>query len=144
MDPTTFTPVSSLIGGALIGVAAVLMMATTGRVAAVSGIVSRLLPPYQDGEAPSRTAFVAGLLLAPMLYTVGSGSAIAHTVSSNLPLLALAGLLVGAGAVLGSGCTSGHGVCGIARRSPRSIASTLMFMATAFLTVFVMRHLVGA
>jgi len=144
MDPTTFTPVSSLIGGALIGVAAVLMMATTGRVAGVSGIVSRLLPPYQDGEAPSRTAFVAGLLLAPMLYTVGSGSAIAHTVSSNLPLLALAGLLVGAGAVLGSGCTSGHGVCGIARRSPRSIASTLMFMATAFLTVFVMRHLVGA
>jgi len=75
---------------------------------------------------------------------VGSGSAIAHTVASNLPLLALAGLLVGAGAVLGSGCTSGHGVCGIARRSPRSIASTLMFMATAFLTVFVMRHLVGA
>jgi len=144
MDPTTFTPVSSLIGGALIGVAAVLMMATTGRVAGVSGIVSRLLPPYQDGEAPSRTAFVAGLLLAPMLYTVGSGSAIAHTVSSNLPLLALAGLLVGAGAVLGSGCSSGHGVCGIARRSPRSIASTLMFMATAFLTVFVMRHLVGA
>ncbi|HEU4378524.1 MAG TPA: YeeE/YedE thiosulfate transporter family protein [Hyphomicrobiaceae bacterium] len=144
MDPTTFTPVSSLIGGALIGVAAVLMMATTGRVAGVSGIVSRLLPPYQDGEAPSRTAFVAGLLLAPMLYTVGSGSAIAHTVASNLPLLALAGLLVGAGAVLGSGCTSGHGVCGIARRSPRSIASTLMFMATAFLTVFVMRHLVGA
>ena len=144
MDPTTFTPVSSLIGGALIGVAAVLMMATTGRVAGVSGIVSRLLPPYQDGEAPSRTAFVAGRLLAPMLYTVGSGSAIAHTVASNLPLLALAGLLVGAGAVLGSGCTSGHGVCGIARRSPRSIASTLMFMATAFLTVFVMRHLVGA
>ena len=128
MDPTTFTPVSSLIGGALIGVAAVLMMATTGRVAGVSGIVSRLLPPYQDGEAPSRTAFVAGLLLAPMLYTVGSGSAIAHTVSSNLPLLALAGLLVGAGAVLGSGAAAAGMACAaspVARhaRSPRPSCS---------------------
>jgi len=144
MEPTTFTPVSSLIGGVLIGLAAVLMMGTTGRVAGVSGIVSRLLPPYQDGEMPSRAAFVAGLLLAPVLYTAASGSPVAHTVSSNLPLLGVAGFLVGAGAVVGSGCTSGHGVCGIARLSRRSLASTLMFMATAFATVFVMRHLVGA
>ena len=144
MEPTTFTPVSSLIGGVLIGLAAVLMMATTGRVAGVSGIVSRLLPPYQDGEAPSRAAFVAGLVLAPVLYTTVSGLPVAHSVSSNLPLLAAAGLLVGAGAVVGSGCTSGHGVCGMARLSPRSMASTLMFMATAFVTVFVMRHVVGA
>jgi uncharacterized protein len=144
MEPTTFTPVSSLIGGVLIGLAAVLMMATTGRVAGVSGIVSRLLPPYQDGEGPSRLAFVAGLLLAPLLYTAVSGAPVAHTVSSNLPLLGVAGLLIGAGAVVGGGCTSGHGVCGIARLSTRSIASTLMFMATAFVTVFVMRHLVGA
>ena len=143
MEPTTFTPVSSLLGGVLIGLAAVLMMATTGRVAGVSGIVSRLLPPYQDDEAPSRAAFVAGLVLAPLLYMVVSGLPVAHVVSSNLPLLAIAGLLVGAGAVVGSGCTSGHGVCGMARLSPRSIASTLMFMATAFVTVFVMRHLVG-
>ena len=144
MEPTTFTPVASLIGGVLIGLAAVLMMATTGRVAGVSGIVSRLLPPYQDGEAPSRAAFVAGLVLAPLLYTAVSGLTVVHTVSSNLPLLAVAGLLVGVGAVVGSGCTSGHGVCGMARLSPRSMASTLMFMATAFVTVFVMRHLVGA
>ena len=144
MEPTTFTPISSLLGGVLIGLAAVLMMATTGRVAGVSGIVSRLLPPYQDGEAPSRLAFVAGLVLAPVLYAAVSGSAVAHTVSSNLPLLAVAGLLVGAGAVVGSGCTSGHGVCGVARLSRRSLASTLVFMATAFVTVFVMRHLVGA
>jgi uncharacterized membrane protein YedE/YeeE len=144
MEPTTFTPIASLIGGVLIGLAAVLMMATTGRVAGVSGIVSRLLPPYSDGEAPSRAAFVAGLLLAPVLYTTVSGLPVAHVVSSNLPLLAVAGLLVGAGAVVGSGCTSGHGVCGIARLSPRSMASTLMFMTTAFATVFVVRHLVGA
>lgn len=144
MEPTTFTPISSLLGGVLIGLAAVLMMATTGRVAGVSGIVSRLLPPYQDGEAPSRAAFVTGLVLAPLLYVAASGSAVPHTVSSNLPLLAVAGLLVGAGAVVGSGCTSGHGVCGVARLSRRSLASTLVFMGTAFVTVFVMRHLVGA
>jgi uncharacterized membrane protein YedE/YeeE len=144
MEPTTFSPVSSLIGGMLIGLAAVLLMATTGRVAGVSGIVARLLPPYRDGEGLSRLAFVAGLLLAPMLYTAAGGAPVAHTVSSNLPLLAVAGLLVGAGAVVGGGCTSGHGVCGIARLPSRSIASTAVFMATAFATVFLMRHVVGA
>jgi uncharacterized protein len=144
MEPTTFTPASSLVGGVLIGLAAVLMMATTGRVAGVSGIVSRLLPPHRDGEGPSRLAFVAGMVLAPLLYTAASGSPVVHAVSSNLPLLAVAGLLVGAGAVVGSGCTSGHGVCGVARLSRRSMASTLMFMATAVVTVFVARHVVGA
>ena len=135
---------NGLLGGALIGLAATVYLIATGRVAGVSGIVSRLLPPYQDGEAPSRLAFVAGLVLAPVLYAAVSGSAVAHTVSSNLPLLAVAGLLVGAGAVVGSGCTSGHGVCGVARLSRRSLASTLTFMATAFVTVFVTRHLLGA
>ena len=102
-----------------------------------------MLPPYEDDEALSRVAFVAGLVLAPLLYMVVSGLPVVHIVSSNLPLLAIAGLLVGAGSVVGSGCTSGHGVCGMARLSRRSIASTLMFMATAFVTVFVVRHLVG-
>jgi uncharacterized membrane protein YedE/YeeE len=143
MEPTTFTPFTSLFGGVLIGVAAVLMMATTGRIAGVSGFVSRLLPPYEDDEVLSRLAFVAGLVLAPLLYTVVSGAKVAHVVSSNLPLLAIAGLLVGAGAVVGGGCTSGHGVCGMARLSRRSIAATCMFMATAIVTVFVTRHLVG-
>ena len=127
----------------LIGAAAVMMMATTGRIAGVSGFVSRLLPPYEDDEVLSRLAFVAGLVLAPLLYMVVSGAKVAHVVSSNLPLLAIAGLLVGAGAVVGGGCTSGHGVCGMARLSWRSIAATCMFMATAFVTVFVARHLVG-
>ena len=142
MDPTTFTPFSSLVGGVLIGAAAVLMMATTGRIAGVSGFVSRLLPPYEDDEILSRLAFVAGLVLAPLLYMV-SGARVAHVVSSNLPLLAIAGLLVGAGAVVGGGCTSGHGVCGMARLSWRSMAATLTFMATAIVTVFVVRHLAG-
>jgi uncharacterized membrane protein YedE/YeeE len=143
MDPTAFTPFSSLFGGVLIGVAAVLMMATTGRIAGVSGFVSRLLPPYEDAELLSRLAFVAGLVLAPLLYMVVSGAKVAHVVSSNLPLLAIAGLLVGAGAVVGGGCTSGHGVCGMARLSWRSMAATLTFMATAVVTVFVVRHLAG-
>lgn len=144
MDPTPFTPVSSLLGGALIGLAAVMMMATTGRIAGVSGFLSRLLPPYRDGEAPARVAFIAGLVLAPLLYTAVSGSPVGHSVSANLPLLAVAGVLVGIGTALGSGCTSGHGVCGIARLSLRSVAATAMFMATAIVTVFVVRHIVGA
>jgi uncharacterized protein len=143
MEPTPFTPIASLCGGALIGAAAVLMMATTGRIAGVSGFLSRLLPPYSDSEAPSRLAFVAGLVLAPLLYVAVSGSPVAHAVSANLPLLAVAGVLVGVGTVLGSGCTSGHGVCGIARLSLRSAAATATFMAAAIVTVFVMRHIVG-
>ena len=143
MEPTPFTPFSSLLGGVLIGLAAVLMMATTGRVAGVSGFVSRLLPPYEDDAFLARLAFVAGLVLAPLLYMTVSGVRVAHVVSPNLTLLAIAGLLVGAGAVVGGGCTSGHGVCGTARLSRRSIAATLVFMATAIVTVFVTRHLVG-
>jgi uncharacterized membrane protein YedE/YeeE len=143
MDPTAFTPFSSLFGGVLIGVAAVLMMATTGRIAGVSGFVSRLLPPYEDEELLARLAFVAGLVLAPLLYMAVSGTKVAHVVSSNLPLLAIAGLLVGAGAVVGGGCKSGHGVSGMARLSWRSMAATVTFMATAIVTVFVVRHLAG-
>ena len=143
MEPTSFTPVSSALGGALIGLAAVMMMMGTGRVAGVSGIVSRLLPSYEDGETLSRLAFVAGLVLAPLLYTGLSGLPVAHTVSSDLPLLWAAGVLVGLGSVLGSGCTSGHGVCGIARLSPRSLAATATFVAAAVVTVFVVRHVIG-
>jgi uncharacterized membrane protein YedE/YeeE len=143
MEPTNFTPVASLLGGALIGLAGVVMMATTGRIAGVSGIVSRLLPPYDDGETRQRLAFVAGLVLAPLLYMAVTRLSVAHAVSSNLPLMLMAGVLVGAGSVLGSGCTSGHGVCGIARLSVRSIAATLVFMAAAIVTVFLVRHGIG-
>ena len=140
---TTFTPLASLLGGILIGVAAVALMAFEGRVAGISGIASRLLPPYRDGETLARAAFILGLVLAPVSLTLIAGYPVIQTVSRNLPLMVVAGLLVGFGTVLGNGCTSGHGVCGIARFSARSIVATLVFMAVAFATVFVTRHVVG-
>lgn len=141
---TQFTPISSLVGGALIGASAVLFMVTHGRIAGISGIVSRLLPPSIDRSAwPQGLVFVVGLLLAAPLAHLVSGQAPAQVVSTNLPLLAIAGLLVGFGSVLGNGCTSGHGVCGISRLSGRSIVATITFMGTAFVSVFILRHVFG-
>lgn len=137
---SSFTPMSAAIGGLLIGLAAVLMMAATGRIAGVSGFVSRLLPPYEDRLFASRIAFVAGIVAAPVLYALVSGHAVAVSVTPQVSLLLVGGFLVGLGAVLGGGCTSGHGVCGIARLSARSLAATGVFMAAAVLTVFVLRH----
>lgn len=141
--PTTFTPLSALAGGALIGLAAVVLMASTGRIAGISGIAARLLPPYTDGAFAGRLAFIAGLVAAPFAVVAITGAPIVQTVPTNLWLMSAAGLLVGFGSALGSGCTSGHGVCGLARLSPRSLVATLVFMATAVATVFVARHLVG-
>jgi Predicted transporter component len=140
---TEFTPYASLIGGAMIGLSAVLLMLWEGRIAGVSGIAGRLLPPYRDGAFLSRLGFVAGIVAAPLLMTWGSGQAIAQTISSNVPLMVVAGLLVGFGSVWGNGCTSGHGVCGLSRLSPRSMVATATFMATAFVTVFLVRHVIG-
>ncbi|WP_376710459.1 YeeE/YedE family protein [Pseudochrobactrum lubricantis] len=137
-----FTPWSALGGGLLIGFSAVLLMLFEGRIAGISGIVSRLFPPYSDSRFLSRAGFVLGLLAAPFLYLLFTGALPAITVSSDPVLMMSAGLLVGFGAVLGSGCTSGHGVCGISRLSPRSLLATALFMAAGFITVFIMRHLV--
>jgi uncharacterized membrane protein YedE/YeeE len=137
---TEFTPLASLAGGMLIGLAAVWLMAANGRIAGVSGILGRLLPPDRDGTAPERLAFVAGLIVAPVLYTAAGGS-IVQTISDNMLLLAFAGLLVGFGSTVGSGCTSGHGVCGLSRLSKRAFAATIVFMTTGMITVFVVRHL---
>lgn len=141
---TEFTPYTSIIGGLFIGAAAVLLMAFTGRIAGVSGFVSRLMPPYADDRTPVRLAFVAGLLAAAPLYIVMTGSDVSHTVTGSNALLVLGGLLVGFGSFTGSGCTSGHGVCGLARLSPRSLVATVSFMATAIATVFIVRHVMGA
>ncbi len=138
-----FTPWSALTGGLLIGLSAVLLMLFKGRIAGISGIVSRLFPPYSDNRFLSRAGFVLGLLAAPFLYLLFTGALPTITVSSDPVLMMSAGLLVGFGAVLGSGCTSGHGVCGISRLSPRSLLATTLFMAAGFITVFIMRHLVG-
>lgn len=141
MTATAFTPVASFLGGALIGVAAVMLMAATGRIAGISGIASRLLPPYADREFAGRLAFILGIAAVPLLVLLLTGAAPVPTIEATPPALALAGLLVGFGAVWGNGCTSGHGVCGLSRLSLRSLVATGVFMATAIATVFVTRHL---
>lgn len=140
---TTFTPLASLFGGMLIGLAAVLLMAAQGRIAGISGIVSRLLPPVERSGFAGGLAFAGGLVAAPVIVVAVTGTPVVQAVSGHLALMVGAGLLVGFGSVWGSGCTSGHGVCGIARLSPRSLVATLVFMAVAGLTVFVMRHGMG-
>lgn len=137
---TEFTPYSAAVGGALIGLAAVWLMAANGRIAGIAGIVNRLLPPYQDDALLDRIAFTAGLAAGPLVYVLAGGSVV-QTVSDDNVLLAVAGLLVGFGSTIGSGCTSGHGVCGLSRLSVRSMVATASFMASGVLTVFVVRHL---
>lgn len=136
---TDFTPWASLGGGVLIGLSAVLVLLLFGRIAGISGITAGALPGRR-ADWPWRLAFVVGLVAAPVLVTVLTGERVAQTVPSNLAGMALAGLLVGAGTVLGSGCTSGHGVCGLARLSGRSLVAVLVFMATAIVTVAALRH----
>lgn len=143
MTVTDFTPITSLLGGILIGGASVLLMLTTGRIAGVSGYLSRLLPPYVDNQFAVRAAFVTGLVLAPLAYSALTGLGIAHDVTNNPALLIAAGLLVGFGSVTGSGCTSGHGVCGLARRSSRSLVATATFIAAGVITVYLARHVMG-
>ena len=143
MITTEFTPLASLLGGALIGASAVALMATLGRIAGISGIAVRLLPPYEDGGFAGRLAFVLGLVVAPLLVALVTGTLPVPQIEAGPPTLLVAGLLVGFGAVWGSGCTSGHGVCGLSRLSPRSLVATAVFMTTAMATVFVTRHLLG-
>ncbi len=140
---TEFTPFASFFGGMLIGASALILMGFNGRIAGISNITSALLPPAPPAaEAAWRAAFLAGLAGAPLLYHLATGP-IERTVQSALPLMIAAGLLVGFGSVFGSGCTSGHGVCGLSRMAPRSIAATATFMAVAVATVFVTRHVIG-
>lgn len=140
---TEFTPFASLVGGAMIGLAAVMMMAFNGRVAGMTGILSGLLSP-PSGDWGWRAAFVAGAVAAPAaIVAVAGPAAVPFESLVPLPWLAVGGLIVGIGVTFASGCTSGHGVCGIARLSPRSIAATLTFMATTGITVFLVRHVLG-
>ncbi|BAU90007.1 YeeE/YedE family protein [Methylorubrum populi] len=138
---TTF--LAPLAGGALIGASAALLLLVNGRIAGISGIVGGLLGPI-GREAGWRVAFLVGLLLGPVLFRLAAGHwpevRLAASWEASWPVLVVAGLLVGYGTRLGSGCTSGHGVCGLARLSPRSLAAVATFMATAIITVFVIRH----
>lgn len=141
---TEFTPFASAAGGALIGCAAVLLMLMSGRIAGISGILSRMMMPGSGSRPLQAFAFIAGLVVAPVIWIAASGSTVAQTMTDNLPLAAVAGLLVGFGAVYGGGCTSGHGVCGLSRLSRRSLVATAVFMATAIAVVFLTRHVIGA
>ncbi len=143
MTVTEFTPVASTLGGALIGVAAVMLLALNGRIAGISGIIGRLLPPYAGADPIGAACIVLGLIASPLLYQAAAGVPFAQTVSDQGALMAVAGLLVGFGTATGGGCTSGHGVCGVARLSPRSVLATVIFMATGFATVYLMRHVIG-
>jgi len=136
-----FTPASALMGGAIIGAAAALFAVLNGRIAGVSGILGGLARP-QVGDVSWRIAFVAGLVAAPLVWAFLAALPEIR-VDASFPALVAAGLLVGVGTRYGGGCTSGHGVCGVSRASPRSIAATVAFMAAGFATVFVARHLIA-
>jgi len=137
-----FTPISAAIGGALIGLAATLLMLLTGRIAGIGGIFGGLLLPAADDRG-WRFAFIAGLILAPLAAGLAGYPMAPPQLPTSWSLIIGAGLLVGFGVRLGSGCTSGHGVCGIARLSARSLVATAVFMATAVTVVAVSRHVVG-
>jgi uncharacterized membrane protein YedE/YeeE len=139
---TEFTPLTALIGGVILGASALFLFWLNGNVAGISDIVSRTMQrPQSDGLW--RWMFILGLILGPVM-TRFVGLGLPEQIDVSWPLIIVAGLLVGVGSKLGSGCTSGHGICGIGRASPRSIAATLVFMLTALVVVSVVRHLIGA
>jgi uncharacterized membrane protein YedE/YeeE len=138
---TDFTPLTALGGGLLIGLAAALFVLFNGRIAGISGILGGLLRPAQ-GERGWRIAFLLGLIAAPLVYTLAAPLP-AMRIDAGTGTLIAAGLLVGVGTRYGAGCTSGHGVCGLARGSVRSLAATLAFMGAGFATVFIVRHLLA-
>jgi uncharacterized membrane protein YedE/YeeE len=140
---TTFTPFASLTGGIMIGVAAVLLMLALGRIAGTTGILIGLFFPADAEDWGWRAAIVAGMVSAPGLMFLLTGQMPELNVPVSSASLAIGGVIVGFGVVLGSGCTSGHGVCGLARLSSRSLVATLTFMVTTALTVYVVRHVLG-
>ena len=141
IDWTHFTPLSALAGGVLIGLAAAWLILVEGRILGAAGILGGLVPP-RAGDWAWRVALIAGLIAAPLIAQPLLRTA-APAIEADATTLILGGLMVGFGTRLGNGCTSGHGVCGLARLSPRSLAATATFMATGFLTVFVVRHLIA-
>ncbi len=135
---TEFTPISAAIGGGLIGIATIWLMAANGRIAGISGIAGSLIGP-DGGDRTWRLAFIIGLIVAPLGY-MATGREIDVSIPASTPILVIAGLLVGIGTQLGSGCTSGHGVCGISRFSVRGIVATITFMVTGAIAVYLIRH----
>ena len=141
--PTDFTPFASLGGGILIGIASVLLMANFGRVMGATGILAGFLMPTNRDDWAWRASLLAGMVSAPALYWLVSGQSVVVQVPVSTIAMISGGLIVGVGVTFGGGCTSGHGVCGIARLSPRSIVATVVFMIAAVATVYVTRHVIG-
>jgi uncharacterized membrane protein YedE/YeeE len=141
---TIFTPWQSLAGGVLIGLASALLMLTLGRIMGATGVLAGMLTPSTHPDGSWRIALLAGMVSGPLAVLAITGEMPAVEVPVSMPMLLIGGLLVGIGVTYGSGCTSGHGVCGMARLSRRSIAATATFMLTTGLTVFVIRHVLGA
>ncbi|HEY9191884.1 MAG TPA: YeeE/YedE family protein [Methyloversatilis sp.] len=141
LDLNAFTPWSALAGGVLIGIAAAMFVLLNGRIAGISGVIGGLLRP-SGGDIAWRAAFVLGIVAAPWAYSIVAAWP-APQIDAGQGALVVAGLLVGIGTRYGSGCTSGHGVCGLSRLSPRSLVATAAFMGAGFATVYVIRHLAG-
>lgn len=141
---TEFTPLMSFAGGVLIGLSAVLLMFFQGRIMGATGILSGLITGGVPGDKSWRAAMVVGMIAGPLVVLALTGQMPAVDVPISLPMIVIGGFIVGIGVTFGSGCTSGHGVCGLARLSPRSFVATLTFMAVAILTVYVIRHVIGA
>ena len=139
---TSFTPISAALGGALIGLSALMLVLLNGRVAGISGVLGGIVG-LRRGDLGWRLAFVAGLVAAPALYAAAGGVLPPLEVTSSAAVLVTGGVLVGFGTRLGGGCTSGHGVCGMAQLSPRSVAATVVFMASGAMTVLIVRHVAG-
>jgi uncharacterized membrane protein YedE/YeeE len=142
IDWLAFTPGPAIFGGILLGIAAALYVILHGRILGISGIVSGLLPP-KEGDLNWRISLLLGMLSAPILASLLFGVNTISIIDADWLAIVIAGVLVGFGSQYGSGCTSGHGVCGLSRLSPRSLVATISFMSAGFLMVFVLRHVLG-
>jgi uncharacterized membrane protein YedE/YeeE len=142
IDWLAFTPVPALLGGIMLGTAATLYILLHGRILGISGIISGLLSP-KSGDVNWRLILVLGIVSAPLWASLVFGIHTESVIDADWPVIVIAGLLVGFGANYGSGCTSGHGICGLSRLSPRSLIATLTFMGAGFLMVFIIRHVLG-
>ena len=143
MEIHDFTPLSALAGGVLIGLSAVLLLAVNGRVAGISGIVHGIVAPGKPNDLDWRLLFLVGLIAGAFLYRLLNGMDTSIALEASMLIVGGGGILTGIGTAVGSGCTSGHGICGLARRSSRSLAATITFMLVGGITVFILRHVIG-
>ena len=143
MEIYNFTPLSALSGGILIGLSAVLLLTVNGRIAGISGIVHGIVAPEKPNDLDWRLLFLVGLIAGAFLYRLLNGMDTSIALEASMLIVGGGGILTGIGTAVGSGCTSGHGICGLARRSSRSLAATISFMLVGGITVFILRHVIG-